>query len=86
VGRCGCACVRAELYKNESFLTIFLTISRLCGSQSPTEVNHGAYESPDCPLQLSVSKDMYTYLIRYENTTFTRQNLTVLWSSVTVSE
>jgi hypothetical protein len=26
------------------------------------------------------------HILRYENTTFTRQNLTVLWSSVAVSE
>ena len=49
------------------------------------EVIHGAYESPKCPLQLYVSKDMDLYLkIRF--TTFTRQNLTVVSSSVAVSE
>jgi hypothetical protein len=29
---------------------------------------------------------IWIHFLRYENTTFTRQNLTVLWSSVTVSE
>jgi hypothetical protein len=29
---------------------------------------------------------IWIHILRYENTTFTRQNLTVLWSSVAVSE
>jgi hypothetical protein len=49
------------------------------------EVIHGAYESPMCPLQLSVFNDMDMYLkIRFA--TFNRQNLTVVLSSVAVSE
>jgi hypothetical protein len=44
--------LRVVLYKNESFLNITgqILVRRLCGSQSPTEVTHGAYESPECPL------------------------------------
>jgi hypothetical protein len=83
--------LRVELYKNESFLLFYhlitgrIFVRRLCGSQSPTEVTHGAYESPDCPLRFSVSKDVDTYL-KIRKTTFTRQNLTVVWFSVAVSE
>jgi hypothetical protein len=29
---------------------------------------------------------IWIHILRYENTTFTRQNLTVMWSSVAVSE
>ena len=29
--------------------------------KTPDEVTHGAYESPKCPLQLPVYKDMDTY-------------------------
>ena len=30
--------------------------------------------------------NIWIHVFRYENTTFTRQNLTVLWSPVAVSE
>ena len=46
----------------DHLITGRILVRRLCGSQSPTEVTHGAYESPECPLQLSVSKDTDTYL------------------------
>ena len=44
------------------------SVRRQCGFQTPTEVAHGAYESPECPLQLTISEDTDD-----GNATFTRQ-------------
>ena len=48
------------------------SVRRQCGCQTPTEVAFGAHESPKCPLQLPCYQ-IWTRIIRYENTTFTRE-------------
>jgi hypothetical protein len=62
----GLGVLRVELPKTSSFSTTLIidrsSVRRQCGFLTPMEVIHGAYESPKCPLQLSVSKDMDTYL------------------------
>jgi hypothetical protein len=58
--------LRVDLPKTSSFSTTLIidrsSVRRQYGFPTPMEVIHGAYESPKCLLQLSVSKDMDTYL------------------------